>query len=83
VLTSYPGPGGSKSITRKLYVLMKDKSMIDIGHLQNKIKLIGVDNWARDEVLRLKQRVEDLKKMKADETLVPGFVEITVVMPNS
>jgi hypothetical protein len=83
VLTGYSGPGGSKSITRRLYVLLKDRYYADISRQEARIDAQYNDLVSQENLVLMNAELEILKSASKDTSLVPGYAEIVVVMPNS
>lgn len=82
VLSKFSGGGGSKMIVRKLYVLLKAKTNVEIVRLQNQLGSLQ-DEFQQDLRQKLSAQLEETKKAQADNSLVQGYLEMTVVMPNS
>jgi hypothetical protein len=85
VLSGLSGGGGSRQITRKLYVLLKDKSAVDIAILQNKIRALAYDSdpVSQDLARKMQDQITAIKSASPDQSSVAAYLEITVVMPNS
>jgi len=84
-LIDMKGPGGVKSASKKLYMLLKDKSLVDVMLLEKKVNIdsSSPDAESQDNVQLLKTRLESLKAGAKDRSFVPAYLEVTVIIPNS
>jgi hypothetical protein len=84
-LVGFPGFSGSQSMSRTIYILLKDRREIRMRQLQDEIDSLKLDSWARDIVKGKQAELDRLRDSPSERDLlmVPGYLKITVVMPNS
>ena len=83
VLTNFPGSGGSQSMKKRIYVLLHDERTVRMHQLEQQTDALSQDSWSRGLASQKQQELEKLTSNPAGSRLVPGYIEVTVVMPNS
>ncbi|MFH0979061.1 MAG: hypothetical protein V1837_07220 [Candidatus Woesearchaeota archaeon] len=85
VLSKYSGSSASTVSRRSLYFLLKGKSELDKLLLKNQISGLQSDPLfaSSQELVPLQKQLDELSKKPKDDAIIPVWLEIIVVMPNS